>query len=287
MWNLAQLSRGLSPTGNVFLARDFEVRLGDFGVCKEKDHTADLASTMIGTPLYFSPEICQNHKYQEPADVWGLGCILYETVVGHAPFASNGPSTPAAILVKIVHEHLKPDALVTNMRRLRAVRACLEACLKKRPSERPSAKHVRDVFAKAIREERKTSKFTPELRDAAGKVDTIVPWRQCSKYLRRVGCRQPRMLLVEAAGGCSRPRNRSQSRIAHSLQRHQKSMERHHPNHIFRPFERRLSLRRQGQNKERLKLCFMASKALSSLRSNWRSRVEVMCRLADLDMAIH
>lgn len=36
------------------------------------------ASTVIGTPYYMSPEVCQNQPYAYQSDVWALGCILYE-----------------------------------------------------------------------------------------------------------------------------------------------------------------------------------------------------------------
>ena len=36
------------------------------------------ASTVIGTPYYMSPEVCQNQPYSYKSDVWALGCILYE-----------------------------------------------------------------------------------------------------------------------------------------------------------------------------------------------------------------
>ena len=36
------------------------------------------ANTVLGTPYYISPEMCEGKKYDEKSDIWALGCILYE-----------------------------------------------------------------------------------------------------------------------------------------------------------------------------------------------------------------
>jgi NIMA (never in mitosis gene a)-related kinase len=40
----------------------------------------DMAKTVIGTPYYLSPEICEDKPYDKKSDVWSLGCVLYEMV---------------------------------------------------------------------------------------------------------------------------------------------------------------------------------------------------------------
>ena len=46
-----------------------------------------------GTLLYCSPEIVQNQPYGEKADVWALGCILYQMAALEPPFSSNNMLT--------------------------------------------------------------------------------------------------------------------------------------------------------------------------------------------------
>lgn len=45
-----------------------------------------LAHTQIGTPYYMPPEICQDKPYGDKADVWSLGCLLYEMTALEVPY---------------------------------------------------------------------------------------------------------------------------------------------------------------------------------------------------------
>lgn len=63
---------------NVFLASDDSVRLGDFGIARVLKHTFENARSVVGTPYYLSPEICESKPYNHKSDIWALGCILYE-----------------------------------------------------------------------------------------------------------------------------------------------------------------------------------------------------------------
>ena len=54
------------------------VKIGDFGISKVLFNTCDKATTLVGTPYYLSPEICESKPYTFQSDIWALGCLLYE-----------------------------------------------------------------------------------------------------------------------------------------------------------------------------------------------------------------
>lgn len=66
------------------------IKLGDFGIAKVLQNTAEHASTIVGTPYYLSPEIIENKPYNFKSDMWSLGVLLYEMCALKPPF--NGGS---------------------------------------------------------------------------------------------------------------------------------------------------------------------------------------------------
>lgn len=45
-----------------------------------------MRSTFCGTPMYFSPELLTKQEYDEKVDLWAVGVLTYELVVGKSPF---------------------------------------------------------------------------------------------------------------------------------------------------------------------------------------------------------
>lgn len=84
-------------TQNIFLARREResntlgcVKIADFGISKILGEGSDaFARTLVGTPYYLSPEMCQKQPYACPSDVWALGCVLYEMCALRVPFEAQ------------------------------------------------------------------------------------------------------------------------------------------------------------------------------------------------------
>ena len=57
--------------------------MADFGFAKCVDNfKKDMLSSLVGTPLYMSPQILDNKKYTSKTDIWSIGFIFYETLCG-------------------------------------------------------------------------------------------------------------------------------------------------------------------------------------------------------------
>lgn len=58
-----------------------------------------MRTTFCGTPLYFSPELLSKQEYDEKVDLWSIGIMTYELVVGKSPFNLKQPQDLARIVL--------------------------------------------------------------------------------------------------------------------------------------------------------------------------------------------
>ena len=106
---LGIVHRDLKP-GNVFLIRDPEAQSGertkilDFGVCKlddDADGTVTQTGTMLGTPVYMSPEQCKGSgKVDHRTDIYSVGSALFHMLAGRPPFACDSVGELIAAHIK-------------------------------------------------------------------------------------------------------------------------------------------------------------------------------------------
>ena len=89
---------------NIFLMKNLDIKIGDFGVAKILTATG-FAKTIIGTPYYLSPELCDELPYNDKSDVWALGCILYELCTYNHPFNAQ---CQASLVLKIIQNNPEP-----------------------------------------------------------------------------------------------------------------------------------------------------------------------------------
>ncbi|GMH36230.1 hypothetical protein BSKO_04098 [Bryopsis sp. KO-2023] len=61
---------------NVFLDSNNDVKIGDFGIARSLSNNSNFARTIVGTPFYLSPELCDDKPYNEKSDIWALGQLL-------------------------------------------------------------------------------------------------------------------------------------------------------------------------------------------------------------------
>ncbi|CAD5116661.1 DgyrCDS5530 [Dimorphilus gyrociliatus] len=82
------LHRDLKPQ-NVLIAKDGIVKLCDFGFARAMSLNSLVLTSIKGTPLYMSPELVEEKPYDHTADLWALGCILYELFTGQPPYYTD------------------------------------------------------------------------------------------------------------------------------------------------------------------------------------------------------
>ena len=76
--------RDLKPE-NILLDINGHVKITDFGLSKDLLET-DMTTTFCGTSEYIAPEIVMQMPYSYPIDIWALGILTYEMILGSTPF---------------------------------------------------------------------------------------------------------------------------------------------------------------------------------------------------------
>jgi serine/threonine-protein kinase len=135
--------RDVKP-GNVLVDKNGQVKVADFGIARAITATSDehltQVGTVMGTATYFSPEQARGDAVDPRSDIYSLGCVLYELVVGRPPFSGD---SPVAIAYKQVHESPVPPRQI-NPSVPPALEAIILKCLAKNPVNRyPSAEDLR------------------------------------------------------------------------------------------------------------------------------------------------
>lgn len=99
--------------GNVLLSFGGAVKVTDFGVAHLGNTLVGDEAKVFGTPGYLPPETLLNEGYSEAGDLFGLGAILYQCLVGRLPFV--GRTLPQVVLSTVRDEVEPPSTLVAGV----------------------------------------------------------------------------------------------------------------------------------------------------------------------------
>ncbi len=160
------IHRDMKPD-NIFLIRrgadrDF-VKVLDFGVAKvsglERDAVEKTAAgSLLGTPAYMAPEQLSQKPVDHRVDIYALGVLMFELVVGRRPF--QGTSIGEIIVQQLTHPAPRPSVVMQGtgegLVMPEALEALILSCLEKDPDKRPQTmRAIVDALGgidKAVRE---------------------------------------------------------------------------------------------------------------------------------------
>ncbi|WP_335991750.1 Stk1 family PASTA domain-containing Ser/Thr kinase [Glycomyces sp. MUSA5-2] len=144
------IHRDVKP-GNVMLSETSQVKVMDFGIARalaSGQATMTQTSAVIGTAQYLSPEQARGETVDARSDVYAVGCVLYELLVGHPPFTGDNP-------VSVAYQHVREEARPPselNPAIPASVDAVIMKALAKNPENRyHSAGEMREDLIRAAR----------------------------------------------------------------------------------------------------------------------------------------
>jgi hypothetical protein len=123
------LHRDLKP-GNVMMREDGSIALIDFGLSKDAALSLEVTDegAIFGTPHYMSPEQGHGEQIDVRSDLYSLGVILFEMIVGEKPYRADNP-------MAIIYKHRK-EPIPRLPGEVSALQPVLERLLAKSPADR-------------------------------------------------------------------------------------------------------------------------------------------------------
>jgi len=132
--------RDVKPA-NIMILKDYRVKVMDYGIARVDSSSMTKTGIAMGTPNYISPEQLKGQKTDQRADLFSLGVVIYEMLLGRRPF--KGENITALIYAILNHEPEKPSTVNPQIPLL--FDHIIDRALKKDPNDR--YQHAREIAA--------------------------------------------------------------------------------------------------------------------------------------------
>lgn len=118
---------------NILIDKSDHVKITDFGISQMMNNTTITHNKgVLGSAHYFSPEQARGEKLSYQTDVYSLGIVLYEMLVGELPFTADNP---VSVALKHIQETAKPvHAIIHDVPE--SLSFIVAKCLEKKPENR-------------------------------------------------------------------------------------------------------------------------------------------------------
>jgi hypothetical protein len=150
--------RDLKPS-NIIFSKDSAgsgvYKIIDFGIARletgagQTGRTLTSTSVPFGSPSYMSPEQCRSERVDSLSDIYSMGCVMYECLVGKTPFTAD---TAYETMYKHMSQELPAFGETAKATESRRLLALIARCLAKNPAHRPQsaselARELTEIFS--------------------------------------------------------------------------------------------------------------------------------------------